>query len=329
MTKAAENMVRLLADGATHSGTQLAAELGITRAAVWKRIQQLADLGLDVAGQAGSGYSLAEPLELLVVGRIRAGLPPSTLALLDSLEVAWSLPSTNDYLLQQQLAVAERADVCFAEFQSGGRGRRGRRWFAPVGHGLCLSVAWRFSEAPEQLHCLGLAIGTAVLRALQACGIGSAQLKWPNDVMLDDGKLAGILIDVQGEADGPLRVVAGVGLNFRLTAATTTEIGAAGGLRPAAIADVDATVSRNLLATHLVAELIGVLANYASTGFAPSIAAWRAADYLQGRTVSVAGARGTQSGVASGIAADGQLQLATANGVVQLLTGDVSVRPQT
>lgn len=317
--------MRLLADGATHSGTQLAAELGLTRAAVWKRIRQLDELGLQVQAQAGSGYRLAQPLELLDAEQILAACQPAVRSSLAALTLHWSLPSTNDYLLEQADAAA--AAVCLAEHQSGGRGRRGRRWLTPAGHGICLSLAWPFAEAPAQLHCLGLAVGTAVLEALRHCGVPGVQLKWPNDVMAGDAKLAGILIDVQGEADGPLRAVIGIGLNFYPAAALAAAVREAGGLPPAAVAELAPDVSRNALVAALLNALVNRLAAYPQQGFAGSIADWRDADYLRGRAVSVTGARGVQTGTARGIAADGQLQLDTASGLIELLSGDVSVRP--
>ena len=181
-------LLKLLADGRQHSGRDLAAALGITRAAIWKQVQLLRERGIAVAAQAGQGYSLALPLELLERDGIFAALPPDLRPVIDDLQVLWVAESTSDLLLQGGRTEPGRARICLAEYQTGGRGRRGRQWFAAVGSGVCISVGWCFPAAPASLSCLGLAAGVAVLRAVQACGVQNAKLKWPNDLLVFDGR---------------------------------------------------------------------------------------------------------------------------------------------
>ncbi len=329
MSVTPQNLLRLLADGEVHSGTALAGRLGVTRAAVWKVMQQLAATGVEVRAARGKGYHLDDPLELLDANVIRTGLSPAVAAQLDALEVHWALPSTSDHLLAGPRVAPGRMRVCLAEMQSGGRGRRGRTWFAVAGHGLCLSVAWRFASSPAQLSSLGLAAGVGVLRAVRRAGAAAALLKWPNDVVLDGRKLAGILVDVQGEAGGPMQVVVGVGLNYRAAATTTAGVAAAGGLPPASLCEAAGpqVAARNAVAALLVEALHGVLGEFGRDGFSALAAEWRAADYLGGRAVTVLADDMRYSGTVRGIAADGRLQLATDNGILHLLSGDVSVRP--
>ena len=329
MAGTVEKLLRRLADGHEHSGPQLAADLGVTRAAVWKTVQQLADLGLEVQAERGKGYRLPAALEFLGADLLEGQLEGCTRDSLESLEVFWSLDSTSDYLLREPAVRPGFSRACFAEFQTGGRGRRGRRWYAPIGHGICVSLSWSFASSPANLSCLGLAAGVGVLRAAQRAGAREAQLKWPNDVVLDGKKLAGILIDVQGEAGGPLRVVVGVGLNYKFTAAAASQIVAAGGLSPVAIADAagDELWSRSKTAATLVDELHGVLVEFSGRGFSGLAADWRAADYLAGRRVVVTADTGELAGIVRGIGADGRLQLETEGGIQHIVNGDVSVRP--
>ena len=321
----------LLADGQLHSGPELAAALGVSRAAVWKQIRQLGELGIEVKALPGKGYRLALPVELLSADAITAALSPAARDLLTSLDVHWLLDSTSDELLRQPRVAPSRARACIAEYQSGGRGRRGRRWFAAAGEGLCLSVAWCFPQAPASLSCLGLAVGIGVLRALRLAGAEEAQLKWPNDIVLNGQKLAGILVDVQGEAGGPLQVVAGVGVNYALSAATIDSVAAAGGLRPASLNEVlpasgESPLGRSRVAAALIDAILEVLREFAAQEFQTLAGEWRAADYLQGHPVTVSADQGSFAGIASGISGDGQLRVLIDGRIREFMTGDVSVR---
>ena len=319
-----QRLLQLLADGELHSGSELAAALGMTRSAVWKQVHQLESLGLEFAAAAGRGYRLETPLELLDSGLLRSELQAHRTDV--DLTVLWETASTSSYCLEQGLPSPGRARVCLAEYQSAGRGRRGRSWFAPAGHGVSLSVGWGFAESPANLSCLGLAAGVAVLRAVRAAGVTDAQLKWPNDLILDGRKLAGILIDVQGEAGGPLHVVVGVGLNWYLNAGMRAAIVAGGGLQPAAItASASLRLGRNQFAAGLIKETVNVLENYSAEGFAPLAAEYLEADYLAGRAIDVLSDSGTMSGVACGIAPDGRLRVRCGGREQLLVTGDVSI----
>ena len=211
-------MLHALADGRTHSGEELARAFGITRAAVWKQVAKLADFGLAVEAAPGAGYRLPRRLDLLAAVALRAALEPSVAARLATLEVFTELESTNERLLTAAPA-AGKLDVCIAEFQTAGRGRRGRRWNAPLGSGICLSVGWQFAGMPAELGALTLAVGVAVRRVLARVAGVTIELKWPNDLVFDERKLGGILLEIKAEAHGGVHVVAGVGLNVALPAA--------------------------------------------------------------------------------------------------------------
>ena len=330
MSGTRQKLLGLLADGGVHSGTDLAAQLGVTRAAVWKSIHQLSELGVSVEAEKGQGYRLSGAMELLDEKTIHSLLSPAAGASLERLEVLWETVSTSDYLLQQAAPGAAHSRVCLTELQTGGRGRRGRQWLAAAGQSICLSLAWSFSSAPAQLACLGLAAGVAVLRVARQAGAGDALLKWPNDVVVRGRKLAGILIDVQGEAGGPMRAVVGVGLNYGLPEATVDQVLADGGLMPASLGDAGGVprLSRNAVAAELVNELHAVIETFSTEGFSALVEEWRAADFLCGKTVDVSADNSVHQGTVRGIANDGRLQLETDAGIIHLFSGDVSVRPQ-
>jgi len=326
--KTQRTLLGLLADGELHSGNELAEALGVSRTAVWKHIRQLETLDVEVTAQAGQGYRLSEPLQLLDSEAILAAMNPDARELLGGLELLWVTESTNDYLLSMAGADGLHAVACVAEYQTGGRGRRGRQWYAPAGDGICLSVGWKFTSAPASLSCLGLAVGVGVLRGLLRAGLRDAQLKWPNDIVLDDAKLAGILIDVQGEAGGPLHAVAGIGLNYKVSAPTRAAIKQAGGTAPAQLAGTQdgMEAGRNEVAGAIISEVLLVLRQFAEQGFDALLAEWRAADSLSGRRVAVLTDTETVNGLVRGVSADGLLQVEVNGQLRELLTGDVSVR---
>lgn len=319
-------LLRLLADGALHSGEELAAQLSISRTAVWKRLQQLEDWGLTAEALPGRGYRLAAPVDLLDAEDIRARLPQDVRAQLRHLEVHESLDSTSDRLLAAGDLPPGRFDACFAEFQNAGRGRRGRRWVAPFASGLCLSLNWSYGDTPAALSALSLAAGVAALRALARLGIAGLALKWPNDIVRGDGKLGGILIDLRGEAAGPAYVVVGIGINVRLPAPVRAEL-AAEGVDAVDLASLGAPPARNALAAALVTELSVALGEYGARGLAAFAAEWQAADALAGRPVAVLQGGQALEGRARGVDADGALLLDVDGVPRRIVSGEVSVRP--
>jgi BirA family biotin operon repressor/biotin-[acetyl-CoA-carboxylase] ligase len=314
-------LIRLLADGRFHSGEALGALLGVSRGAVWKRLKSLEKYGLDLQAVRGRGYRLAAPLELLDARAIRAALPPAA-PLLDTLEVLIETDSTSHHLLRNT-AGPPPGGACFAEWQSAGRGRRGRHWVSPFGAALYGSIGWRFQSGPAALSGLSLAAGVAVIQALTACGIRDCRLKWPNDVQVYGRKLAGILIDMRGESGGPVDVVLGVGLNLRLP--------------PISVGDIDqpwtdlhqigaADISRNTLAGVLLGELLLMLRTFQTQGFAAFREAWRRYDALAGQDADLLLPDRAVHGRVVGIDDDGALLIRTGNGVQAYASGEISVR---
>jgi BirA family biotin operon repressor/biotin-[acetyl-CoA-carboxylase] ligase len=321
-------LLQRLADGEIHSGEALAAALGVTRAAVWKQTARLADYGLEIEAAAGRGYRLAAPLDLLDGARIAAALDADTTRQLGALELHLELDSTNRYLLERAAPAPGRLDVAIAEFQHAGRGRRGRGWTAPLGGGLCLSVAWHFADLPPDLSALSLAVGVAARRAICALTPIDLGLKWPNDLVHAERKLGGILVELNAEAQGGCHVVAGLGINVavpeaQLAAVSNWRHGAVD-LRLAA----GAPPPRALLAARVIDELAGLFSGYAETGFGPYAAEWEACNVLRGRPVQLEEAAGVSYGIAGGIEPDGALILEAEDGSRRrVISGDVSLRP--
>ena len=321
-------VLKLLADGGRHSGEALARDLGITRAAVWKHVGKLDQWGLKVESRRGSGYRLSHAIDLLSREHILRGLDEAVAQRVAWLEVFPELDSTNEHLLQALPPPSGSLSVCLAEFQRAGRGRRGRRWNAPFGGGLCLSVGWCFAEMPRDLPALPLATGVVVRRVIHAETGRRPSLKWPNDLVWEDRKLGGILVEVSAECQGRCHVVIGIGVNVAVGSDWLETISD----RPGGAVDLYRMTagrppSRNVLASRLLEGLTELLVGFQSGGFKRHHAEFVSAHYLQGREVAVLDGELSVSGKVVTVDPDGALVLRTATGIRRIISGDVSVRP--
>lgn len=315
-----------LADGEFHSGEQLASELGVSRSAVWKAVGSLRELGATLHAVRNRGYRLRSGSDALDVGRITALLPPAVRGHVRSIEAAWTVDSTNSVLLARPNPPFGVSDVFLAEYQTAGRGRRGRAWLAPPGGSICLSLGWTFQEVPRDLGALGLAVGVCALRALVESGLDQAAVKWPNDILVDGKKLGGILIELRAESAGPACVIIGIGLNVALGASLLQRVGETGVAATDLVTAGLAQPSRNALAAALVGQIVRGLLAFQKEGLRPFIEEWRAADALRGRQIDVHTLEGVARGLARGIDLHGALVVETAKGVRRFVSGDVTVR---
>ncbi|WP_447730953.1 bifunctional biotin--[acetyl-CoA-carboxylase] ligase/biotin operon repressor BirA [Pseudoxanthomonas suwonensis] len=312
-------LLRRLAAGGS-SGDALARDAGITRAAVWKRIEGLRAAGARIEARPGRGYVLTSPAELLDAGRLRAGLSTEAAALLHALDVAWAVDSTNSELLRRPPAPG--VEVLLAERQNAGRGRLGRRWVSPLGGQVCVSVRRGFNGGLARLGGLSLVAGVAVAEALRASGYAAVGLKWPNDLVADGRKLAGLLVEGGGEHGGPVHAVIGIGINVDLG-------GEAGDIDQPWIdlARLGGSVpSRNAIAIAVLDALLPALELFDREGLAPFEPRFAALDVLAGQPVRVLDGRGDFEGRALGLAPDGALRVATDAGERRVHAGEVSVR---
>jgi BirA family transcriptional regulator, biotin operon repressor / biotin---[acetyl-CoA-carboxylase] ligase len=315
-----------LADGEFHSGEQLAEALGVSRSAVWKAVESLRELGATLHAVRNRGYRLRSGSDALDAGRITQLLPAESTRHVHRIDAVWTVDSTNSALLARQNSPFGACDVFLAEYQTAGRGRRGRAWLAPPGGSICLSLGWTFREVPQEIGALGLAVGVCALRALREFGVEKATLKWPNDLLLEGRKLGGILIELRAESAGPANVVIGIGLNVALGAALLERIGETG---VAAIDLVAAGLnqpSRNALAAALIDQVIRGLLRFEKEGLRPFLEEWHDADALRGHQVDVQTLEGVVRGLARGIDLHGALVIETPQGVRRFVSGDVTVR---
>jgi BirA family biotin operon repressor/biotin-[acetyl-CoA-carboxylase] ligase len=315
-------VLRLLAAGDFRSGESLADTLGVSRGSVWHSVRELEAAGLEIYRVRGRGYRLQQPVSLLDAAEVRRLLGRRASGL--ALELVDSVGSTNTLALARAQANAATGTVIAAEWQTAGRGRRGRAWHAGIGGALTFSMVWRFTQGAGFLAGLSLAAGIALARALKTLGVAGAGLKWPNDVVWRERKLAGILIEMQGDALGPSCAVIGIGLNVRLSDAVRREIGQA-------VTDLETVsgrmIDRNAVLARVLVELRAVLEAFARDGFAPLRAEWQRYHAWQDRPVTVALPDGRrESGVARGVDEDGALIVAALAGIRHYHSAEVSLR---
>ena len=320
-----DHLLRQLSDGRFHSGQRLAHAMGVSRSAVWKQVQRLeSEFGLKVDAVRGRGYRLAAPLELLELARIRTHLSPAAAGCLESIHLHLSTASTNSCASQDLPRDSGHARVWLSEHQSAGRGRRGRQWVSTFGENLYFTLAWRFDLSMTELAGLSLAAGVVVAEVLSEMGLRGHRLKWPNDVLVDGRKLAGILVEVTGEADGPATAALGVGINCRLSEAQGRPIE-----QPWTdlARECGEAVSRNRMAGVMIDRLIHACLQYSRARLTPFVDRWKGFDGLLGRAVRIN--RGSQlvDGVYRGITSSGALLLENDNGREEYHAGEVSLRP--
>lgn len=318
MKPAALALWQHLADGELHSGDDLAVALDISRGSVMNAANELIAAGVPVYKIRGQGYRLPQPVQLLKAETLRQSLADLALPV----DVLPLVDSTNSWLLRQD-SVQPRQAVA-AEMQTAGRGRRGRSWLASPGGSLTFSLAWRFPHGMARLGGLSLVVGLALVRVLRAAGGADVALKWPNDVVCQYRKLAGVLIELQGDMLGPTQAVVGVGLNVQLEAAQREQI-------DQLVSDLAmlglTSVERNELLAALLRELHSVLQQFEQSGFAAFVDEWQSMHAYQNKPVRLLLGGGQEvQGWVRGVDESGALRLETAEGIQHYHGGEVSLR---
>jgi BirA family biotin operon repressor/biotin-[acetyl-CoA-carboxylase] ligase len=321
-------LLAMLATGEFFSGERLAKRLRISRGGVWKLIRTLQAMGINVESVPRQGYRLPRAVDLLDRDAILAEMSPQMREQLAQLDVLLTVDSTNRYVAEQAANPPGTTHVCVAEVQNAGRGRRGRSWLAPFGAGVCMSVGWQFVEAPPTFSALSLAVGVAAVRAFRRLGVEGVGLKWPNDLIWQQRKLGGILIEMRGESAGPAQVVIGIGINMRMPAAVRLMLAEQ---QAALIADVheimrERTPTRNALIAMLVEEVTKMLQTFGERGFEPFAEEWRQLDTLAEAPVRVITGSQTTFGRSRGVDLDGTLLVDVDGELRRFASGEVSLR---
>lgn len=309
-------LVEILSDGEFHSGEQLGELLGMSRAAINKHFQTLKGWGLDIYTVTGKGYSLPSPMKLLNEAEIIAKLKNPNLAVIPVID------STNQYLLDR-INELQSGDACIAEYQQAGRGRRGRQWFSPFGANLYMSMYWRLEQGPAAAMGLSLVIGIVMAETLQALGAEKVRVKWPNDLYLNDRKLAGILVELTGKTGDAAQIVIGAGINLAMRSAEATQINQ-GWIN---LQEADVNIDRNELAAKLINSLREALTVFEVDGLKPFITRWAALDNFINRPVKLLIGEREVHGIARGVDDQGGLLLEQDGQIKSWIGGEISLRP--
>ncbi|POA29041.1 MULTISPECIES: bifunctional biotin--[acetyl-CoA-carboxylase] ligase/biotin operon repressor BirA [unclassified Pseudomonas] len=311
-------LLKLLKDGRFHSGQALGAALGISRSAVWKQLQHLeAELGLSIHKVRGRGYQLSAPLTLLNSAEIAEHSPACDWPVL----VFDSIDSTNAEALRSIERGMAAPFLVLAERQTAGRGRRGRKWVSPLAENVYYSLVLRIDGGMRQLEGLSLVVGLAVMQTLRDLGIAGAGLKWPNDVLVGEKKIAGILLELVGDPADVCHVVLGVGINVNMQIADEVDQ-----QWTSMRLEAGRAFDRNLLVAHLGIVLRGYLSRHQSAGFSALRAEWEQSHLWQGRAVSLIAGVSRIDGEVIGIDGQGALRLSV-GGVEKVFSGgELSLR---
>ncbi|PWC09280.1 bifunctional biotin--[acetyl-CoA-carboxylase] ligase/biotin operon repressor BirA [Brenneria corticis] len=308
-------LIKVLSDGGFYSGEVLGEMMGMSRAAINKHIQTIREWGIDVFTVTGKGYCLPAPMQLLDEKQILGALPDGGVTVLPVVD------STNQYLLDR-LGSLSSGDACIAEYQQSGRGRRGRQWFSPFGANLYLSLYWRLEQGPAAAVGVSLVIGIVMAEVLHKLGAEGVRVKWPNDLYLNDRKLAGILVELTGKTGDAAHLVIGVGINLRMREPADKVIDQGWiNLQEAGI-----EVDRNTLSATLISELRRALATFEQRGLAPFISRWEQLDNYFNRPVKLLIGNREIHGIERGIDNQGALLLENDGELTQYIGGEISLR---
>jgi len=316
-------LLAILADGQYHSGQKLAKAMGVSRTAVWKHLGKIRQKDIEITAVRGKGYCLSSPVELLDKTSINSHLEESVQGKLASIELFYELNSTNEYLRSSLQNNSIHANIVFAEYQTGGKGRGVNQWLSGLASGLCMSIGWRYESVPRTLSALSLATGVVLAHTIQQLSDHPIQLKWPNDLVCRGAKLGGILIESRGQLAGSVDLIIGIGLNIDLPGKLAdtiqqdvTDLTTVFGYRP----------SRNHLAGIIINNMIRMLDDYPTHGFEPYIADWRRLDYGQGKNAVLHLPHEDVRGEIVDIDENGCLLMSIRGKLVKYSSGDLSLR---
>tara|TARA_B100001250_G_scaffold410131_1_gene435946 strand:+ start:1875 stop:2852 length:978 start_codon:yes stop_codon:yes gene_type:complete len=325
MKKRYTKLLEIISDGDIHSGEKLASHLDVSRAAIWKSIRYLKTLGLEIKAIRGKGYYLDKKFEFLSSRHIRRMMSEESKKPCRDIDIVFQIKSTNLHLLNRLSHNSIHGSVVFAEYQSEGRGRRNKKWVSPIGSGICFSIGWHLEVMPISLELLSLYMGIAVARSLDSIGIDKVGLKWPNDIIAGEHKIGGILLDIKGESTGPLDIVIGIGINYKLPKYLKLNID-----QP--ITDICSTtrknISRNMISAILLSNIFEILSDLKVGKNLDLINEWRKYDCYIGREAALILPNQKIIGLLKGIDDQGSLLMQVDGELSSYRSGEVSLRVQ-
>jgi BirA family biotin operon repressor/biotin-[acetyl-CoA-carboxylase] ligase len=319
-------VLSILSDGKFHSGEIIAKKFNVSRVAIWHAISGAEKLGVEVFSVRGKGYRLTQSLDLIEEKKVKQAI--GEMSNLFKLTVLDVVDSTNDYLKKAAVNGHPHASCVVSNIQTHGKGRRGRQWQSALGENLTFSFLWRFTKGAAALSGLSLAVGIALIRSLKKLDIHQALLKWPNDILVeDDGiykKLAGILIELQGDMDGQSAAIIGIGINLNLSKKQAEKID-----QPAVSINqcTSESIDPNNLLAIIIKNLAEVLAIFEDSGFTSLKNEWLSYDAFQDKVINVTSGDGNSTqGRSQGVDDFGSLQVITDSGAKVYASGEISIR---
>lgn len=323
-----KQLLKILLNKEFHSGEKIASKLKVTRAAVWKIVNNAKKSGFRIEGITNQGYRLMDDISFLSAAKIKQALPAQKQQLLKVIDVFEEIDSTNTYLLQRIYEFSKIPRVCLTEMQTQGRGRFDRVWHSPYAQNIYLSILWKFGVERADFQGLSLVIAIAVADVLSALSLAKlVQLKWPNDIYIDGKKCGGILIETRGEMHHGAQVVIGLGLNVNMQKTNPSEISQ----EWISLSQVtEQSFDRNQLSAQLIASITDYLVQFDADGFLPFKSRFEQYDYSKGRQVNVTCHNTAITGTACGIDDLGRLQIKTGDGHIKSVgVGDLTITPKT
>ncbi len=328
-------ILTILADGEFHSGQSIADELGISRSAVWKLIKKIQTWQVEVYSVTGKGYKIPNGLELIDEQFLQTELQQKN-SLIKQVEVLTSIDSTAEHLAREWKTQSNEktsdwsdssyARVCVAEHQTAGRGRKGRTWVSPFGANLYFSIGFQLPLGLTALGGLSLAVGMGLCQTLNCFSNKPIKIKWPNDLLVNQHKMAGILVEASGDTNDTSFLNIGVGLNWDMQTkqAETIEQDWAN-LKPL----LSKRLSRSQVMLAILCDLDKTIQSYLQHGFSFFMPNWPelSAFYQQSVVLDVPNKK--IQGIEIGVEQNGALKLQTKQGVEVFHSGEVSLRGAT
>jgi len=316
-------IIDVLADGKFHSGEILANQFKVSRVSIWNAISEAEQFGIEIHSVRGKGYKLTHAVELLDESSIKRAIGEQ--ANFFNIEVMDTTTSTNSVMMQRASEGLPHASCIATNIQTAGKGRRGRKWVSELGENLTFSFLWRFNQGAAMLSGLSLVVGIALIRTFKQLGINHALLKWPNDVLIFHEKaykkLAGILIELQGDMDGQSLAVIGIGINLNISKKQIKKID-----QPAI--DLQTIIQESMNPNNLIAliikELARVLSEFELNGFSSLKEEWVMSHAFHEKVISITKGDGQNLiGKVIDISAEGSLILQTNQGQLNFSSGEV------